>query len=156
MPDPRERIYDLALRALDEQERQVGDLRGRLAPVVAAGGVGVTLLSRPAFQGTHPNGWVEITATAVGLVGAGGVVLATAYLLLSRPLAFSVDARAALAAAEELDLLDDGRRFDDPWRWASVIAVRATTRSSGVCTTRSPSRWSPCSWSSLVSASPRR
>lgn len=34
MPTPVERIYDLALRSLDEQERQLGELRARLAPVV--------------------------------------------------------------------------------------------------------------------------
>jgi hypothetical protein len=38
MSDPRGRIDALALRVLDEQDRQVGDPRGRLAPVVAAGG----------------------------------------------------------------------------------------------------------------------
>jgi hypothetical protein len=40
MPEPRGRIYELALRALDEQDRQVDDLRGRLAPVLAAGASG--------------------------------------------------------------------------------------------------------------------
>jgi hypothetical protein len=51
MPEPRARIYELALRALDEQDRQVDELRGRLAPVLAAGGVGLTLLTGPAFSG---------------------------------------------------------------------------------------------------------
>jgi hypothetical protein len=50
MSEPRSRIYELALRALDEQNRQVDDPRGRLAPVLAAGGVGLTLLTRPAFS----------------------------------------------------------------------------------------------------------
>jgi hypothetical protein len=113
MPDPRERIYELALRALDEQERQVDHLRSRAGAVIAAAGVGVTLLAEPVFHRSHPDGWAEIGATALGLAGAAGVVLATAYLLVSRPLAFSVDARRALTAAEALDVLDDGRLFDE-------------------------------------------
>ena len=113
MPDARERIYDLALRALDEQERQVGELRGRLSAVVAAGGIGATLLTRPVFEGGHPAGFMEIAATALGLLGALALVLASAYLLKSRRLAFSVDARAALAAAEELELLEEPERFHE-------------------------------------------
>jgi hypothetical protein len=55
MPEPRGRLYELALRPLDEQEHHVGELRGRLAPVIAAGGIGLTLLTRPAFAGQHPR-----------------------------------------------------------------------------------------------------
>jgi hypothetical protein len=112
-----------ALRALDEQERQVGELRGRLPPVVAAGGIGATLLTRPVFGGHHPTGVVEIAATSVGLLGATVLVLAGAYLLRSRRLAFSVDARAALAAAEDLELLDDAERFHE-----SMIATLTDRR----------------------------
>jgi hypothetical protein len=81
MSEPRGRIYELALRALDEQDRQVGDLRGRLAPVLAAGGVGLTLLTRPAFSGAHPSGANELVATIAGLLGAAALVLAGAYVL---------------------------------------------------------------------------
>jgi hypothetical protein len=155
MPEPRERIYDLALRALDEQERQVGDLRSRLAPVVAAAGVAVTILTRPAFQGPHPTGWIEITGTAVGLAGAGVVVLATVYLLISRPLAFSIDARDALKAAEELDLLEDGTLLMSPWPSGSAIAARATTRSFDASTTLSAQPWL-LSWSNSLASALRR
>ena len=37
-------VYDLALRALAEQERQVAELRGRLTPILASGGLGATLM----------------------------------------------------------------------------------------------------------------
>lgn len=113
VPVPIERIYDLALRSLDEQERQLGDLRGRLAPVVAAGGLGITLLARPVFAGSHPDGFWEVTATITGLAGAALLVLAVAYLLRSRPLAFSVDAAAALDATRDADLLADAAEFEE-------------------------------------------
>ena len=103
MPEPRGRIYELALRALDEQDRQVGDVRGRLAPVLAAGGVGLTLLTRPVFSGAHPSGSLELVATIVGLLGAVTLVLASAYILRPRPLAFSVNARATLDAIRDRD-----------------------------------------------------
>jgi hypothetical protein len=113
MPTSIERIYDLALRSLDEQERQLGELRGRLAPVVAAGGLGITLLARPVFIGPHPEGAWEVTATVVGLVGAAVLVVAVAYLLRSWPMAFSVDAGAALDAARAAEVLDDPAAFDE-------------------------------------------
>ena len=109
MPEPRGRIYELALRALDEQDRQVDDVRGRLAPVLAAGGVGLTLLTRPVFSGDHPSGAVELAATIVGLLGAVALVLASAYVLHPRRLAFSVNARATLDAIRDRDaqILED-------------------------------------------------
>jgi hypothetical protein len=113
MSAPIARIYDLALRSLDEQERQLGDLRSRVAPVVAAAGLGITLLARPAFAGSHPHGMWEVTAASVGLVGAATLVLASGHLLRSRPLAFSVDAIAALDVARDEDALDDGHKFDE-------------------------------------------
>jgi hypothetical protein len=115
MPDPRSRIYELALRALDEQDRQVGDVRGRLAPVVAAGGVGLTLLTRPAVSGSHPSGAVELAATVVGLLGAAALILASAYVLHPRRLAFSVNARATLDTirARDADILEDEDLFHE-------------------------------------------
>jgi hypothetical protein len=109
MPGPRGRIYELALRALDEQDRQVGDVRGRLAPVLAAGGVVLTLLTRPTFSGDHPSGAVELVAAIVGLLGAVTLVLASAYVLHPRRLAFSVNASATLDAirARDSDILED-------------------------------------------------
>lgn len=56
MPDPLAIVYQLALRALDEQERQVTALHGRLAPVIAAVGVASTLLAPTAFRAERPDG----------------------------------------------------------------------------------------------------
>jgi hypothetical protein len=113
--EPRGRIYELALRALDEQDRQVGDVRGRLAPVLAAGGVGLTLLTRPAFFRDHPSGAVEIVAAVVGLLGAVTLVLASAYVLHPRQLALSVNARATLDAihARDPEILEDERLYHE-------------------------------------------
>jgi len=115
MPEPRERIYELALRALDEQDRRVDDLRGRLAPVLAAGGVGLTLFTQPVFSGDHPSSTVELVATIVGLLGAVMLVLASAYVLRPRRLAFSVNARATLDAIRDraANMLEDNDLYHE-------------------------------------------
>jgi len=56
---------------------------------------------------------VEIASTIVGLVGAAVLVLAVADLLRSRPMAFSVDAEAALDASREAEVLDDAAEFQE-------------------------------------------
>lgn len=111
MPAPIERIYDLALRSLDEQERQLQDLRGRLAPVVAAGGLGITLLARPVFERSHPEGLWEVTTAVVGLAGAGGSFWRspTCFARGRSP----IDAEATLDAARDADLLAEANEFDE-------------------------------------------
>jgi hypothetical protein len=99
MPDPLAHVYDLALRALDEQERQVVELRGRLAPLLAAGGIVATLLSRPALHHSHDAGALHSVLVAAGLLGLSITVLMAAYLLLSRPISFGVDASVAWRCA---------------------------------------------------------
>jgi hypothetical protein len=115
MPEPRGRLYELALRALDEQEHHVGELRGRLAPVIAAGGIGLTLLTRPAFAGQHPHGAVEIIAVLVGMIGAVALIMGSAYVLIPRPVAFSVNAHATLETINQADadMLDDEDLFHE-------------------------------------------
>jgi drug/metabolite transporter (DMT)-like permease len=98
MPDPLAHVYDLALRALAEQERQVTALHGRLAPVLAAGGLAATLLAPAAFRGERPAGAVATIGVVIGLVGVAVLVLAGAYVLLPAPLSFGLDACAAAAA----------------------------------------------------------
>src|SRR5829696_10009483 len=95
MPEPLAHVYDLALRALDEQERRVAQLHARITPVLAAGGVGITLLTGPAFEGARPIGLAATMSVVVGLVGITGAVVAAAYLLLGTRLQFGVDARLA-------------------------------------------------------------
>jgi hypothetical protein len=97
MPEPLAHVYDLALRALEEQERQVAALHSRLAPVLAAGGLGATLLAPAAWRGGHPNGVVETTCVSLGLAGFAIVVLAATYVLIPRRLTFGLDASFAMA-----------------------------------------------------------
>ncbi|MGB2711396.1 MAG: hypothetical protein WBC33_07750, partial [Conexibacter sp.] len=78
----------LALRALDEQERRVAELRGRLTPVLAAGGLAVTLLAQPALA----SGAFVVAPSLVALACS---ILSGTYLLLAGRLAFGVDAAAA-------------------------------------------------------------
>jgi hypothetical protein len=78
-------------------------------------GVGLTLLTRPAFFGDHPSGAVEIVAAIVGLLGAVTLVLASAYVLHPRQLAFSVNARATLDAirARDPEILENERLYHE-------------------------------------------
>jgi hypothetical protein len=70
-----ERMYELGSEALAEQERQVAELRGRGATLLAAGAVIASLLAKPVFDGEHPHGFAEIAATAIGLLGSTGILV---------------------------------------------------------------------------------
>ncbi len=59
-----ERIYELGVAALSDQERQVAEVRGRGATLLAAGAVIASLLAKPVFHGDHPNGQTEQHASA--------------------------------------------------------------------------------------------
>jgi hypothetical protein len=67
------------------------------------------------FSGTDPSGVGEIAATVVGFAGAALLVLACAYVLQPRRLAFSVNARATIQAirADDPEMLDDERLFHE-------------------------------------------
>lgn len=97
MSDALAHVYDLALRALAEQERQVTELRGRLTPVLASGGLGATLLTPLAFHGGHPTGVAEVAFVALGLAGIAVEILAAVYVLAPRSLAFSPSAAVVMA-----------------------------------------------------------
>ena len=87
--------------------------------MVAAAGVGATLLTKPAFAQSNPDGALAIGATIVGLLGAAVLVAAAAYLLISRPLAFSIDGEDALDMAERLELLDE----EDGWYVSMTLGL---------------------------------
>lgn len=106
-----ETFYDLALRAIEEQEREVQSLRTRTGTIVAAAAVASTLLAREVFAGSRPDGSAAWTATTVGLAALGAVVFASVYLLRSHELSFSLDAAAALETADA-----EGLDRDDPAR----------------------------------------
>ena len=101
-----ERIYELGSEALAEQERQVAELRGRGATLLAAGAVIASLLAKPVFDGPHPNGFWEIAATAVGLVGSSGVLVFVVLLLRPYELGFSVKAGATYRALWDQGILE--------------------------------------------------
>jgi hypothetical protein len=102
-----ETFYDLAIRSLEEQEREVNSLRTRTGTLVAAAAVAATLLSSAVFVDTHPEGALEWIATGVGLAALAVVLLASVYLLRSHDLTFTVDAAAVYEDAERAGALDD-------------------------------------------------
>jgi hypothetical protein len=101
-----ERIYELGSDALAEQERQVAELRGRGPTLLAAGAVIASLLAKPVFHDGHPDGFPEVAATALGLLGAGCVLLFVVLLLRPYELGFSVKAGATYRALWDQDILE--------------------------------------------------
>lgn len=91
MSEPLSRLYDLALRTLDDQEQRADAVRGRLGPTLAAAALGVTLLSGPLVGGEPPHG----AAGKIALViAAGGFFVAalSALALLQARQRVSLDA----------------------------------------------------------------
>lgn len=101
-----ERIYQLGSEALSEQERQVAEVRGRGPTLLAGGGVIASLLAEPVFNGAHPDGFSEIAATAIGLLGSSAVLLFVVLLLRPDELGFSVKAGATYRALWDQDILE--------------------------------------------------
>jgi hypothetical protein len=110
--EPLARLYDLALRALD-QERRADALRGRLGPTLAAAAaLGVTLLSGPLVGGAR-------SATPLGtlapVLAVGGLLVSTAaaFRILGtrrRPSA-TIDPRLLAVKLAEQHQLDEPRLF---------------------------------------------
>jgi hypothetical protein len=92
--------------ALAEQERQVADVRGRGATLLAAGAVIASLLAKPVFDGEHPHGFAEIAATAIGLLGSAGILVFVVLLLRPYELGFSVKAGVTYRALWEQRILE--------------------------------------------------
>jgi len=102
-----ETFYDLAVRSLEEQEREVNSLRSRTGTLAAAAAVTATLLTRSIFTDQHPDGWIEWTSASIGLVALGAVLFASVYLLRSHAMAFAVDAAVIREEAKTDGKLDD-------------------------------------------------
>ncbi len=128
---PIDTFYELAIRAIEEQEREVNGLRARTGTIVAAGAVAATLLAREVFAGSHPDGWVAWTVTAVGLAALAVVLLASVYLLRSHDLSFSIDAWAAYERALQLGVLDvdgvEGLRIDLTYNLSAMQGANGIT-----------------------------
>jgi hypothetical protein len=101
-----ERVFQLGVDELAEQERQVAEIRGRAPALLAAGAVVPSLLAHAVFHGHHPHGFVEVLCTSLGLLGAGVLLVATGMLLWPRELAFSVNARATYQALWDQQILE--------------------------------------------------
>jgi hypothetical protein len=87
-------VYELALRSLDQQERELGELRARTNTLVAAAALIASFLGAAAI---HEHGglsvWSIIALTV--LVATGGLSL---YVLWPRELSFAFDARLTYTA----------------------------------------------------------
>jgi hypothetical protein len=124
-----ETFYDLAIRSLEEQEREVASLRARTGTLAAAAAVAATVLAEEALGHGNPGSRLDWAVTAIGLLALIAVLLASVYLLWSHRLAFSVDAGAAIedvetspeAAADDLNALHVSLAD-------SISAMRATNR----------------------------
>lgn len=109
---PLARLYDLALRTLDEQERRVEALRGRLGPVLAAAALGTSLLSGPMVGGAHPATLGGKLCLAIA-VGSLLVTVGAAFRLLvsrKRPV-LDLDHRELATELARDGLLDDEAAF---------------------------------------------
>lgn len=112
MSEPLARLYDLAVRTLDEHERRANALRGRLGPVLAAAALGASLLSGPLVGGERP---ATVIGTLVLAVAVGGLVVTVfaAFRLVAerrRP-ADRLDPRRLAAEFRSEGLLDDDNAF---------------------------------------------
>lgn len=112
MSQPLAHLYALALRALDEQDRRADALRGRLGPVLAAAGLGASLLSGPVAGATHS---ASIAGKGAIAMTVGGLLLMTtsAFRLLSvrHRLTDRIDPRRLTRELEQRGALDDEMAF---------------------------------------------
>lgn len=106
MASYEERIYQIGLDALAEQERQVGEMRSRASVLLAAGAVIPSLLAHSIFRAHHPHGAVEIAATVVGVLGGVSLLAMALLLLLPYELGFSMNASRTYRQLWEQDLLE--------------------------------------------------
>jgi hypothetical protein len=84
----------------------VAEARARGTPVLAAGAVIASLLAKPVFHAGHPHGLLEVSATAAGLAGCGGLLLFVVLLLRPSELGFSVKAAATYRSLWEQSIVE--------------------------------------------------
>jgi hypothetical protein len=96
--------YDAALRALDLQERGLGELRQRTGTLLAASSLTASFLGAQTIQHTASLGVLE----ALALVGLAGSIGSATYVLIpKRRFEFSVNAITQFEALFELGGDDD-------------------------------------------------
>jgi ABC-type transport system involved in cytochrome bd biosynthesis fused ATPase/permease subunit len=91
-------VYELALRSLDQQERELSELRARTNTVIAAAALIASFLGAAAIR-EHGglSAWSVIALVVLALTG--GLSL---YVLWPRELSFAFDARRTYAELYEL------------------------------------------------------
>lgn len=109
-PTPLADLYALALRTLDAHERRAGELRSRVAPVLAAGGLGVTLLSGPAFAGASTRA-PALAALVIALAGLCVALSGATALLLRRSFVVDFDAAEIAGRIEAEGMAGDHDAF---------------------------------------------
>lgn len=105
-PSPLADLYALALRTLDAHERRASELRARVTPVLAAGGLGITLLAQAGFAAAAARP-LALAAVGMALTGLVAALRAAAGLLLSRPPVLDVGADQLVRRLERDGALDD-------------------------------------------------
>lgn len=90
MADVPTLVYELALRSLDQQERELSELRSRINTMIAAAALIASFLGAAAIREHAGLNALAIIALVV-LVVTGGLSL---YVLWPRELRFAFDARA--------------------------------------------------------------
>ncbi len=96
-----ETFYDLALRALDEQQSEVAGLRTRAGTILAAAAIVATLLARPVFTEPVPDSPLFRLAAGTGVAGLVVVLAASVELLRTHTVGFAADVRELYATTRD-------------------------------------------------------
>lgn len=133
MAEFEERIYQLGVDALAEQERQVSEVRSRASAILAAAAVVPSLLAHTVFRHGHPHGFVEVFLTYLGVFGAAIVLVCTVNLLRPRKLGFSVKAEETYRQLFSQGITDQpgvdlvlAEAFDERRKENAVVVDRLT------------------------------
>lgn len=99
MPDSvGEAAYDLALRAIEQQERRLNELRSRTGTLIAAASVAASFLGSQAARAEELD-----VAGGLAVVGYLICVVAALYVLLPHRLVLEFRGSAMLQAADAVD-----------------------------------------------------
>jgi hypothetical protein len=111
MSAPLAHLHALAQRTLDAHERRAGELRARLAPVLAASVAGAVLLSPPALAAVHSGGPLSTAAFLLTVALALVTVISMGRFLGRRLHAERMQPDRIRHLLEAHDALDDESSF---------------------------------------------
>jgi hypothetical protein len=92
-----ETSYDIAVRALEQQERSLDEVRRRTGTLLTASSLVASFLGSQAISRNGLNGWIDAALVAFGL----SVVISIYVLLPKRGLIFALDAPETYEALYE-------------------------------------------------------